>query len=64
MKRAALAGIATVLGWALALWAVYQKPRMDWPEFALVISAGLIVYGTMWVKEFISQIVKEGANET
>ena len=66
MKRAALAGIATVGGWALALWAVYQHPRLDWPEFALMVAAGMIVYGTMWIKDFIGQIAREEGktNET
>ena len=62
MIRAAASGIATALGWALAVWAVYQHPRIDWPEFALIIAAGLVVYGAMWIKDFIDQIAREGEN--
>lgn len=56
MSRAIIAGLCTVLGTFLGAWGVFQQPRLDWPEFALLIGAGLFVYGATLIWEAVKAL--------
>ena len=59
MRRAAVSGFLTMLGTILGIWAVYQNVRLDWPETAMVASAGLFVAGFMTFARIMEGIGKE-----
>lgn len=59
MRRAAVSGLLTMIATALGIWAVYQNVRLDWPETALVASAGLFVAGFMTFARLMEGIGKE-----
>ena len=62
MRRAAVSGFLTMLGTILGIWAVYQNVRFDWPETAMVASAGLFVAGFMTFARIMEGKEEEDAN--
>lgn len=56
MRSAAIGGALTALGLFLAIWAVYQEVRLDWPETALLFGVTFFIIG---FAKFIG-IIKEG----
>ena len=61
MSRAVIAGLCTVLGTFLGAWGVFQQPRLDWPEFALLIGAGLFVAGATMIWEAVKTLDTDDA---
>ena len=45
MRSAAIGGALTALGLCLAIWAVYQEVRLDWPETALLFGTVFLLMG-------------------
>lgn len=56
MSRAITAGACTTIGAFLGAWGVFQQPRLDWPEFALLIGAGLFVAGATMIWEAVKTL--------
>ena len=56
MSRAICAGLCTVVGTFLGAWGVFQRPRLDWPEFALLIGAGFFVAGVTMIWEAVKAL--------
>ncbi len=59
MIRAALCGATTTAGTILAIWAVYQNVRLDWPEIALMASVWCIVSGGVLMGKLLNDMKGE-----
>lgn len=57
MRSAMIGGGATALGLFLAIWAVYQQVRLDWPETALLAGVTLLVVGMLKLAEITKEML-------
>lgn len=62
MARAAISGLTTMIGTALAIWAVYQNVRLDWPETALICGVTFFTVGAVLTWQMLKDFTEGGNN--
>lgn len=57
--KTAIHAVTAAVGIILAIWAVFQDVRLDWPETAVVVGVTCFITGSILLWQQVEKLIKE-----